>query len=114
MGEYTETEVVDVLEHLLAASPTYIWRELYEISQLLRRCFPDLNPKTFGYKGLRRLVQVYPKQFQTMWNNPKKKAQWSCPYPFGKRSSTVILTACLDQSCKLSEAIGVSHSPYRR
>jgi hypothetical protein len=73
MGEYTEAEVVDVLEQILASSPTYIWRELQEVSQILRRYFPDLNPKVFGYKGLRRLVQANPKRFQTMWDDPKKK-----------------------------------------
>ncbi len=73
MGEYTEAEVVEVLEQILAASPTYTWRELQEVAQILRRYFPDLNPKGFGYKGLRRLVQAYPKRFQTMWDDPRKK-----------------------------------------
>lgn len=73
IGEYTEAEVVDILEQILAASPSHTWRELQEVSQILRRYFPDLNPKAFGYKGLRRLVQAHPKRFQTMWDDPKKK-----------------------------------------
>ncbi len=73
MGEYTEQDVVDVLAQILASSPYYTWRELQEVSQILRRYFPDLNPKAFGYKGLRRLAQAHPKRFQTMWDNPKKK-----------------------------------------
>jgi hypothetical protein len=73
MGDYVEGDVVDVLAQILAASPYYNWRELQEVALILRRYFPDLNPKSFGYKSLRRLVQAYPKTFQTSWDNPKKK-----------------------------------------
>jgi hypothetical protein len=73
MGDYTEGDVVDVLAQVLAASPYYNWRELQEVALILRRYFPDLNIKSFGYKGLRRLVQAHPKTFQTRWDNPKKK-----------------------------------------
>jgi hypothetical protein len=75
IGTYTEQDVVNVLEQILAASPYYYWRELQEIALILRRYFPDLNPKAFGYKGLRHLVQAHPKHFQTQWDNPKKKRQ---------------------------------------
>lgn len=73
MGEYAEADVVDVLAKILSASPYYNWRELQEVALILRRYFPDLNVKSFGYKGLRRLVQAHPKTFQTRWDNPKKK-----------------------------------------
>ena len=73
MGDYTEGEVVDVLAKILSASPYYNWRALQEVALLLRRYYPDLNPKAFGYKGLRRLVQAHPKTFQTRWDNPNKK-----------------------------------------
>lgn len=73
MSEYAEADVVDVLAKILSASPYYNWRELQEVALTLHRYFPDLNVKSFGYKGLRRLVQAHPKTFQTRWDNPKKK-----------------------------------------
>jgi Fe-S-cluster formation regulator IscX/YfhJ len=72
-GNYTEQDVVEVLEQILASTSHYEWRELQEVADILRRYFPDLNPKAFGYKGLRRLVQAHPKQFQTQWDDPNKK-----------------------------------------
>jgi hypothetical protein len=73
MGSYTEQDVVDVLERILTASPHHTWRELQEVAVILRRYFPDLNFKAFGYKGLRRFVQTHPKRFQTRWDDPKQK-----------------------------------------
>lgn len=72
-GSYTEQDVVNVLAQILATTQQYVWRELQEVAVILRHYFPDLNPKAFGYKGLRRLVQAHPKRFQTQWDDPKKK-----------------------------------------
>ena len=72
-GTYTEQDVVNMLERILASTPHYTWREFQEVATILRRYFPSLNPKDFGYKSLRRLVQAHPKRFQTQWDDPKKK-----------------------------------------
>jgi hypothetical protein len=72
-GAYGEQDVVDRLAQILASSPHETWHELSETAQLLRRTFPDLNPKLFGYKKLRHLVQAHPQRFQTQWDNPKQK-----------------------------------------
>lgn len=73
LDSYTENDVVDMLEQILASTPHYTWRELQEVAVILQHYFPDLNPKVFGYKSLRRLIQAHPKKFQTRWDNPKKK-----------------------------------------
>jgi hypothetical protein len=72
-GSYTEQDVVDVLEQILASTQDHRWRELSEVAVVVRRYFPDLNPKAFGYKRFRHLVQAHPKRFQTQWDDPRKK-----------------------------------------
>jgi len=76
-GTYTDSDVIDVIEQILRASEHNIWRELHEVSLVLRRYFPDLTPKALGYKNLSRMMQAHPQRIETMWDNPKKKGNRS-------------------------------------
>jgi Fe-S-cluster formation regulator IscX/YfhJ len=71
-GTYTEKDILDSLEHVLAVEGNN-WREWDEVARLLRREYPDFDPKTYGFKSLRRLIQAHPKRFHTRWDDPKHK-----------------------------------------
>lgn len=72
-GTYTESDVLASIERILGSTDQYIWREWAEVTRNLRREYPDLDPKQFGHKSLRRMVQAHPKRFHTQWDDPKHK-----------------------------------------
>ncbi|HEX3052120.1 MAG TPA: OST-HTH/LOTUS domain-containing protein [Aggregatilineaceae bacterium] len=72
-GSYTETDVLDSLERILAATRSYVWRDLQEVAPLLRQEYPDLNPKAYEHKNLLRMLQAHPKRFQTHRDGSKHK-----------------------------------------
>ncbi len=72
-GTYQEADVLDSLERILTSTEHDQWYELSAVGSTLRQEYPDLNPKAFGYKSLRRLVQAHPQRFHTRWDDPKHR-----------------------------------------
>lgn len=71
-GTYTEEDLLNSLEGILTAEGDDWW-EWDEMARLLRQEYPDFDPKTYGFKSLRRLIQAHPKRFHIRWDDPKHR-----------------------------------------